>query len=88
VECHKKRFKPDLLVRVYLDARQAEVLSRTCRFDEVDLRRQRGDLDTQLICKWRLNRFLYKWLGYCLRQGHLVAIHDQPLAKTGVSRQV
>jgi hypothetical protein len=23
-----------------------------------------------LACKWRLNRFLYKWLGYCLRQGH------------------
>jgi uncharacterized protein YqiB (DUF1249 family) len=20
--------------------------------------------------KWRMNRFLYKWLGYCLRQGH------------------
>jgi hypothetical protein len=23
--------------------------------------------------KWRMNRFLYKWLGYCLRQGHCFA---------------
>lgn len=72
--CPGPRYKPDLLVRVYLDARQAEVLSRTCRYDEVDLRRQRGDMDSLLYCKWRLNRFLYKWLGYCLRQGHLIPV--------------
>jgi hypothetical protein len=23
--------------------------------------------------KWRMNRFLHKWLGYCLRQGHRFA---------------
>ena len=71
--CPKARYKPDLLVRVYLDARQAEVLSRTCRFDVVDMRRQKGDVDTLLACKWRLNRFLYKWLGYCLRQEHQIS---------------
>lgn len=71
-ECPDKHHKPDLVVRLYSDARQAEVLSRVCRLDEIDIRRQQGDLDTMLACKWRLNRFLYKWLGYCLRQGHKI----------------
>ncbi len=26
--------------------------------------------DYNLDAKWRINRFLQKWLGYCLRQGH------------------
>lgn len=64
------RLRPDLLVRVYRDARQAEVLSRTCRFETLSPQRFASDLDSMLLCKWRLNRFLYKWLGYLLRQGH------------------
>jgi uncharacterized protein len=74
--CPEKRHKPDLVVRLYSDARQAEVLSRSCRLSEVDIRRQQGDLDTLLLCKWRLNRFLYKWLGYCLRQGHKLSVDN------------
>lgn len=64
------RASPDVLVRMYHDARQVEVLGRHCRPGDMtvsveDLPRWHG-----LECKWRLNRFLFKWLGYCLRQGH------------------
>ncbi len=61
--------RPDLTLRVYHDALQAEVLSRRCRWQGlVQARREPGE--SALLCKWRLNRFLYKWLNYCRRQGH------------------
>ena len=62
--------RPDITVRVYHDALQAEVLDRACSMGgriTVD----HSVTDTALLCRWKLNRFLYKWLGYCLRQGHL-----------------
>jgi len=61
---------PDMLVRLYLDARVAEVTRcgrlRGKRDAEYDRSRQHYSLQQ----KWRMNRFLQKWLGYCLRQGH------------------
>ncbi|MCW9078972.1 MAG: DUF1249 domain-containing protein [Gammaproteobacteria bacterium] len=58
---------PDVLLRVYHDARQVEV---------EDLRQQ--NLPTRrlyeapgLMNKWRLNLFVSKWLAFCVRQGHL-----------------
>jgi len=58
---------PDVLLRVYHDARQVEV---------EDLRQQ--NLPTRrlyeapgLMNKWRLNLFVAKWLTFCVRQGHL-----------------
>lgn len=59
------RREPDLTLRICHDARTAEV---------VDLSRRNAPLDenarqTLLRC-WQRNRFLYKWLGYCLRRGH------------------
>ena len=61
---------PDMLVRLYLDARVAEVTRcgrlRGRRDAEYDRSRQHYPLQD----KWRMNRFLQKWLGYCLRQGH------------------
>jgi len=61
---------PDLIVRVYHDAQVAEVMS--CRRWE---RRKsalagRGEFAAMLEDRWRLNRFLLKWLGFCLHQGH------------------
>ena len=57
-------FEPDLHLKVYHDARVVEVqqlLSRT-----------QGPLYIARMIeqKWMMNRFLYKWLGYCLHQGH------------------
>jgi uncharacterized protein len=64
------RRQPDLTVRMFHDARQAEVVGRYCRRRGEDL-----SLDARigvpgLACRWRQNRFLFKWLGFCLAQGH------------------
>ncbi|TNF98491.1 MAG: DUF1249 domain-containing protein [Gammaproteobacteria bacterium] len=66
----KKIKTPDLKIRIYHDARQAEVMC--CNRQEKDAF---GWLDraacvSNLQWRWRLNRFLYKWLNYCLKQGH------------------
>ncbi len=84
-DCPDEGARPDLKVRVYLDARQAEVLSRVCRLDEIDIHRPHGDAETMLACKWRLNRFLYKWLGYCLRQEHLLQL-AQPASERDLAK--
>lgn len=58
--------RPDLVVRIYHDSRQAEVISKQCKL--TGTRKQSNDnsipLDQMLLCRWRLNRFLHKWLGY------------------------
>lgn len=57
---------PDVLLRVYHDARQVEVLDlrQTALPVHADYR------PPALDSKWRLNLFLAKWLVYCLHQGH------------------
>ncbi len=62
--------RPDLLVRIYHDSRQAEVISRRCNISGDVLRPWEKDVDSVLLCRWRLNRFLFKWAGYIHRQGH------------------
>lgn len=57
--------EPDLEIRLYHDARSCEVMSGLMPDGRVQIRRTR-DLDEGR----RLNRFLNKWLNYCLRQGH------------------
>jgi len=57
--------EPDLNIRMYHDARSCEVMSGLLPEGRVAIRRTR-DLDEGR----RLNRFLSKWLSYCLRQGH------------------
>ncbi|MDX1594332.1 MAG: DUF1249 domain-containing protein [Gammaproteobacteria bacterium] len=61
--------EPEVQVRVYHDARMAEVLAV----------REPGPTGGRAWCslrhsamsrKWRFNRFLAKWLAYCLQQGH------------------
>lgn len=62
--------RPDMLIRVYHDARQAEVISHRCRLVGEAVQYWGKDLDTMLLCRWRMNRFLYKWSRYLRRQGH------------------
>jgi uncharacterized protein YqiB (DUF1249 family) len=59
--------EPALTIRVYHDANQVEVLTGHLRHGQ-----QRFDHIPQkaIKIKWQLNRFLYKWLGYCLHLGH------------------
>ena len=68
-------FEPDLHLKMYHDARVVEV--------QQFVSRTRGPMYMAdlLEQKWRMNRFLYKWLGYCAYQGH----YFQPMRhlKTG-----
>jgi hypothetical protein len=65
--------EPDLRIRIYHDARLAEVLTAQLRhhpaFDAESLAARPAD-GKQLHARWKINRFLFKWLNYCLRQGH------------------
>jgi uncharacterized protein YqiB (DUF1249 family) len=63
-EAGQPLFEPDLHLKVYHDARVIEVQQFHSR--------TRGPLylADMIEQKWMMNRFLYKWLGYCLHQGH------------------
>ncbi len=63
-EAGKILFEPDLHLKVYHDARVVEVQQLHSR--------SRGPLYMARMIeqKWVMNRFLFKWLGYCLYQGH------------------
>ena len=62
--------EPALTVRIYHDASIVEVLTGHLkhgrqRYDHIPAKAR--------IIKWKLNRFLYKWLGYSLYLGHSFA---------------
>lgn len=57
---------PDARLRVYHDARQVEVLD----LRQTALPRLAHYQAPALDSKWRVNLFLWKWLAYCLHQGH------------------
>jgi hypothetical protein len=61
--------EPDLKLRIYHDARLVEVVAGHLRHGRQRLDRLPA---TARKSKWRLNRFLYKWLGYCLHLGHRI----------------
>lgn len=59
--------QPDLQVRIYHDARACEVVTGILSTGRISRKpRQVRSLDGTA----RMNRFLSKWLGYLLRQGH------------------
>jgi uncharacterized protein len=66
--------EPNLRIRIYHDARLAEVMAaRPRRYPpfSTDFISRQTQMDTPpLLARWRINRFLFKWLTYCLRQGH------------------
>jgi len=62
--------RPDLKIQIYHDSRQADVMSRNCRISGRDMRLWENEFDSMLVCRWRLNRFLHKWLSYLEYQGH------------------
>jgi len=77
--------EPALTIRVYHDARQVEVLTGHLRHGQ-----QRFDHipEKAIQVKWKLNRFLYKWLGYCLYLGHSFdgVQQAEPLTETVIRR--
>jgi len=68
--------EPDLLIRVYHDARQAEVTAARLRHWP-EFQGEAQPPQPTLQSRWHVNRFLYKWLNYCLYQGHSFA-HYRP----------
>jgi len=76
---HRHAREPDLVVRLYHDARTCEVMSGLLPGETVEPRRTRDLRDG-----WRLNRFLHRWLGYCLRQGHGFESATAGLPATGM----
>lgn len=60
----------DMKIRVYHDARQVEVLA-CCRHDsEMPQWLSESACRSTLQWRWRINKFLHKWLDYCLKLGH------------------
>ena len=67
---------PDVMVRIYFDAMQAEVLHRVSRTRQFP-HRPRFDSKSHWLCnKWADNRFLFKWLSFCLHQGHQFRLNN------------
>ena len=62
--------RPDLLLRICHDSRQAEVITHKCRFSDERVRYWWRKPDSMLLCRWRMNRFLFKWLSYLRRHDY------------------
>ena len=62
--------QPDAAIVVYHDVLAAELVNISRRRPARSRRWSKGQM-RELDRKWRTNRFLQKWLGFCHRQGHL-----------------
>lgn len=69
---------PDLQVRVYHDARLAEVLDCAPAHRHLELESIRSQLARNLNDRWRRNVMLNKWLDYCFERGHRFALVTSP----------
>ncbi len=69
-----QHLEPNLQIRVYHDARVAEVMSGVLKQQRLPAMAQNHQRVLQL--KWKFNRFLYKWLNFCLKQGHQFDSHN------------
>ena len=61
---------PDAIIRLYHDAQSAEVISHSRRRGRKHAEYDRSYHHYPMPMKWEANRFLQKWLAYCLIQGH------------------
>ncbi len=77
--------EPNVLARVYHDARLMEAVSHSRRHPARQAPCRRREAPTELEAKWELNRFLQRWLGYCLHQGHLFAGPYRDVPRPGAS---
>ena len=71
----RQQLEPNLLIRMYHDAHLAEAVSAHMSASQL---MKHGMPAKTRIAKWQLNRFLFKWLGYSLRQGHSFAERTAP----------
>jgi uncharacterized protein YqiB (DUF1249 family) len=61
---------PDLIVRIYHDARLAEAVAGRDRHTHHKLLELAGKSGTELDRRWRINMMLNKWLDYLFDVGH------------------
>jgi uncharacterized protein YqiB (DUF1249 family) len=61
---------PDLILRVYHDARLAEAVAGRERHCHQKLKELAGDSGRELDRRWRINMMLNKWLDYLSEVGH------------------
>ncbi|MCC7258232.1 MAG: DUF1249 domain-containing protein [Gammaproteobacteria bacterium] len=66
--------EPDLVVRLYLDARVAEVAAWAETRRHATLAALAGLYDRELDRRWACNMVLSKWLDYLLENGHTYAV--------------
>jgi uncharacterized protein YqiB (DUF1249 family) len=65
------RTAPDMVVRLYHDARLAEALGWSASHSHGVLRGLRREAERELDHRWARNVMLNKWLEYCVERGHL-----------------
>lgn len=76
---------PDLRLRVYLDARMAEVINWADHHRHEVLRELQSRMTRQVSKCWRKNMVLSKWLDYLLDKGHSF---DRPVSRRANSEFV
>ena len=64
-------FEPNARINVYHDVRAAEVVSHCRRRKSHAIRLWTPGRMPEIDRKWRMNRFLLKWLRFCTFQGHI-----------------
>jgi uncharacterized protein YqiB (DUF1249 family) len=73
--------EPAVRIRIYLDARAAEVLSDHARPCVLAALKDERSADKVLDYKWSLNYFLSQWLDHCLQSRYHFGL-DRPAVET------
>lgn len=63
--------EPNARINVYHDVRAAEIVSHSRRRVNRSIRSWTPGRMPEIDRKWRMNRFLLKWLRFCTHQGHI-----------------
>ena len=71
---------PDIVVRIYHDARLVEAVSRGEAHRHAKLRELAKSSNDELDRRWRLNMLLNKWLDYLFEAGHTLGSPDRVLS--------
>lgn len=78
-----RRAYPDIKLKIYYDSLQVEALPQFCYYRNRDFYTFDRDSTSCLLQRWRINRFLFKWLSWCDRQGHSFRADRQSCAIAG-----
>lgn len=71
---------PDIIVRIYHDARLAEAVSSRDVHRHTKLRELARSSNEELDRRWRLNMLLNKWLDYLFEVGHNLGAAERALS--------